>query len=67
MAIGYKKMKKILMVADGVTMAHVTRMEQLSRQIDHADFEIHFAAPENYFHLLSFDRLFAAPHIKLGR
>lgn len=58
-------MKKILMVADGVTMAHVTRMEQLSRQIDRADFEIHFAAPENYFHLLSFDQPFAAPPYKI--
>lgn len=49
-------MKKILIFADGVTTAHVTRMEQLARQLDQNQFEIHLAAPEKYFSLLSIQK-----------
>jgi UDP:flavonoid glycosyltransferase YjiC (YdhE family) len=46
-------MKKILIIADGITMAHPTRMDQLASMIDGDKFEIHFATPEAYFPMLT--------------
>jgi UDP:flavonoid glycosyltransferase YjiC (YdhE family) len=54
-------MKKILIIADGITTAHPTRMEQLANQIDKKRFEVHFATTQNYFSLLTINKKFLYP------
>lgn len=46
-----KKYKKILIFAEGISMAHPSRMSQLCRQIQSESTEIHVATPKNYFWL----------------
>lgn len=46
-----KKLKKILIFAEGISMAHPSRMSQLCRKIQSENFEFHIATPKNYFWL----------------
>lgn len=46
-----KKQKKILIFAEGISMAHPSRMSQLCRQIQDDNTELHIATPKNYFWL----------------
>lgn len=47
------KKTKILLFAEGISMAHPSRMSQLCRQITNTHFELHIATPKEYHWLFN--------------
>ncbi len=54
---------KILFVADGVSLAHPTRMAQLAGELNFENYEVHFATSNYYQSFVNLDRSRAQFHI----